>query len=94
MNCRKMEEGVFLHPAVAGPLTEHFIEARLHVDYPRNMERELEMTGSNSQPLFLVVDPASEEVLGRHDGPSLISDEPFIQFLDDAWAKREPGDAP
>ena len=84
-----MEEGVFLHPAVAGPLNERFIEARLHVDYPRNMEREREMTGSNSQLLFLVVDPANEEILGRHDGPSLVSDGPFIQFLNDAWAKAK-----
>ena len=90
-----MEEGVFLHPAVAGPLRERFVEARLHVDYERNMKRELEMTGSNSQPLFLVVDPVSEEVVGRHDGPSLISDDTFIEFLDEAWTQvKGSGDVP
>ncbi len=83
-----MEEGVFLHPAVAGPLSERFVEARLHVDYKENLERELAMTGSNAQPIFLVVDPASGETLARHDGPSLVSDEPFVEFLQEGWDKR------
>ena len=84
-----MEEGVFLHPAVAGMLTKRFVESRLHVDYSHNLEREVEMTGSNAQPIFLVLDPRTEEVLARHDGASLVSDEPFLEFLEEGWAAAQ-----
>ncbi len=87
-----MEKGVFLHPAVAGPLTERFVEARLHIDYERNEVRQLDMTATVAQPVYLVVDPVTEEVLGRHDGATLVSDDPFVDFLNDGWEKARAKD--
>jgi hypothetical protein len=86
-----MEVGVFLKPAVAGILEPLFVEARLHVDYEENMQRELEMVQSNAQPIFLVLDPNTEEVHARFDGASLLSNDPFIEFLETGLESARPG---
>ena len=85
-----MEEGVFLKSAVADILDPKFVEARLHVDYSENLERQLEMVKSNAQPIYLVLDPHNEEIHARFDGASLLSNDPFIQFLEDGWQKARP----
>lgn len=77
-----MEEGTFRRPAVAGILEKHYVEARLHADYDEIKDLQLEMTGSLAQPIYLIVDPGSEEQLGRVDG--LRTDAMFIAFLEDA----------
>ena len=95
MNCRKMEERVFYNSAVAEILGPKFVEARLHVDHPNkgkeNMQRELEMAGSRAQPVYLVLDPLTEEVHSRQDGASLVSDAPFVEFLQKGWTSARPG---
>lgn len=85
-----MEEGVFLKSAVADILGPKYVEARLHVDYPENLERQLEMVQSNAQPIYLVLDPATGEVHHRIDGASLLSNEPFIEFLTEGWQRARP----
>ncbi len=86
-----MEEGVFLDSAVADTLETKFVEARLHVDYSENLERELAMVQSNAQPIYLVLDPVTGAVHARFDGASLISNAPFVEFLEGGWEKARPG---
>jgi hypothetical protein len=79
-----MEERTFLEPAVAALLENDFIEARLHTDGTVNIERILELqkelTGVRSNPYYVLVDPASGEVLGRRGGA--MSAEAFVEFLE------------
>lgn len=80
-----MEEGTFHHSAVAELLRDRFVEARLHVDYKENEERELEMVQSRAQPIYVVVDPSTGEMHGgRYEGAAL-SDEDFIDWLNASW---------
>ena len=85
-----MEQGVFPKSAVADILEPKFVEARLHFDYPENRVRQLEMVQSNAQPIYLVLDPETETVYARFDGASLISNEPFLEFLEEGWSKARP----
>ena len=60
-----MEEKVFPDPAVAEILSEKFIEARIHTDHDElgeaNRARQLEMTNSVAQPIYLLLDPENKE---------------------------------
>lgn len=69
-----MEDDVFLRPAVAGTMKQHFVEARLHVDLQkhltkeqlaRNKELQKQMTSSRGMPTFVVVDPKTGAELGE-----------------------------
>jgi hypothetical protein len=59
-----MEKSVFPSPAVAGVLEERFVEARLHTDGTKNIDRILqlqaELTQSVATPYYLVIDPSVE----------------------------------
>ncbi len=86
-----MEGGVFHDPAVAEILETKFVEARLHTDYKENREREMRMVQSTAQPIYLVLDPVTEEVHARFDGASVVSNAPFIEFLEQGWESARPG---
>lgn len=77
-----MEVKVFPSPAVAAEL-ENFIEARLHTDGgPRlqdNKALQLKLTGSVANPIYVVVDPKSEEGLRVRAG--YMTAERFVAFL-------------
>jgi len=83
-----MEETVFHLPAVAGVLREEYVEARLHTDgdaekdpvYDRIRELQQELAGSKANPVYLILDPASREPLGRFDGAD-ITGKRFEAFL-------------
>ena len=74
-----MEESVFPDGAVAPVLEENYVEARVHVDYPEFLELEKEMADSVSQPVYLIIDPETREILGREEGVSLPGT--FREFL-------------
>jgi len=88
-----MEENFFPLPAVAGILENQMVEARLHNDdhdpaiSERTIELQLAMTESYTTPIYLVVDPASGEILGRRDG-ALKDEEGFAAFLREAADQR------
>ena len=81
-----MEENIFPLPEVSGVLT-NLIEARLHTDRPgiENYDRIIELqerfTGTRSLPIYLVIDPDTEEVLARHNGATF-DPAVFIAFLE------------
>ena len=81
-----MEERTFREPAVAALLENDFIEARLHTDGVLNIDRILELqeelTGVRSNPYYVLVDPATGDVLGRKGGA--MSAEAFVEFLEQA----------
>ena len=68
MNCRVNEEKVFPSETVSPVLEKHFIEARLHTDGQKNIERILELqqelARSVATPFYLVVDPATGQQVG------------------------------
>jgi len=78
-----MEEKIFPRPAVAGELTENFIEARLHTDggpaVDRNKELQQEMTRSVANPIYVIVDPKTGKALRKKAG--LIPEDKFLLFL-------------
>ena len=80
---------VFPDPAVAAVLNEKYIEARIHTDHEElgaeNRARQLEMTNSVAQPIYLLLDPVNGEVHGRLDGATLGDNQPFIDFLESGW---------
>ena len=89
-----MEEKVFRREAVASELT-HFVEARLHTDHGdkalRERWRALEekLAGTRSTPVYVVIDPRTDEELGRFEGGTLGSDAPFVEFLRAARRRAE-----
>ena len=74
-----MEETVFPDGAVAPVLEESYVEARVHIDYPEFLQLEEEMTDSVAQPVYLLIDPETRKILGRHDG--FAGPEKFREFL-------------
>jgi len=73
-----MEEKVFRLPAVAGILSEGYVEARLHTDgaegnpaYDRSRELQAELAGSKANPIYLIVDPQTGATLDRFEGADL-----------------------
>ena len=70
-----MENSIFLSPAVAGLMKRHFVEARLHTDAQNTMTAEQlvenrrlqsDLSGTKTNPYFVVVDPKTGEKLGEH----------------------------
>ncbi len=82
-----MEEKTFRLPDVFRVLDDSYVEARLHTDGKKNLDRILqlqeELTGSVANPIYIVQDPASGEVLGRFDGATF-DDGEFREFLEQA----------
>lgn len=78
-----MEGTVLPTPAVAGVLKPDFVEARLHCDLGEHAEANKviqdRLTGSIALPVYAVVDPVTEKVLGVKEGFSLKED--FAAFL-------------
>ena len=82
-----MEEHVFPAPAVAGQLTR-MIEARIHNDGANQKEiraKQVAMIDTYATPSYVLIDPASEEIVDSHDGPEFDA-ETFA-----AWLKRANG---
>ena len=83
-----MEGTVLPTPAVAGVLKSDFVEARLHCDLGGNAEAnkaiQERITGSFALPIYAILDPTTEEVLGVKEGFSLKED--FAAFLRSAKA--------
>lgn len=79
-----MEEKVFHRPAVAGILAQDFVEARLHTDGQRNVERILELqeelTGSVATPIYVILEPATGEKQRLFEGATYDA-ERFAAFL-------------
>ena len=82
-----MEKTVFPLPEVSG-LLANTIEARLHADksshplYDRMIEVQTKYSGVKTAPVYLVVDPSTDKILGRQDGAS--SPETFRAWLQKA----------
>jgi hypothetical protein len=78
-----MEEKVFRTPAVAGVL-DGYVEARLHTDGKKNIERILELqkelTGSVATPIYVVIDPKGEQVRHTFEGATFDAGV-FLEFL-------------
>jgi thioredoxin-related protein len=95
-----MEDNVFLRPAVAGILKEHFVEARLHCDlqkhltaeqFARNRELQKQYASSKAMPIFVVVDPKTGRELGETPVVGLspaAQTENFAAFLQQMVAAR------
>lgn len=71
-NCRAMENNVFPLPRVRAQL-ERYERAQLYVDGDRpdakfNADFQERMTGITAQPYYLLLDPNTEEILGRFEG--------------------------
>ena len=80
-----MEDGVFHAPAVAGELKKRFVEARLHTDRPDEVSQRLSKmmrakVGTISMPVYVIVDPKTEQELKRRLG-AMLSEEKFAQWL-------------
>lgn len=90
-----MEQKVFRSPAVAGPLQQHFVEARLHTDEPppdpRTAELQRELARSVANPIFVVVDPRDERELGRWESGDPSGGSAFAAFLNGLVASRAAG---
>lgn len=90
-----MEDNIFPRPAVAGEL-DHFIEARLHSDAHDPVLRERiaalipTIAQGYGQPIYVALDPATGEELGRYEGAALTREHvaEFLEFLRNAQAKR------
>ncbi len=71
-----MENSIFLLPAVAGLMQANFVEARHHTDtqnvltaeqFAANRKLQAELAGTNANPFYVVVDPKTGTVLGKHE---------------------------
>lgn len=73
-----MERSVFPRPEVSGLLAET-VEARLHLDltnhanFARMVEIRDKLVGVPTAPVYLILDPATDKVLGRQDGASSLA---------------------
>lgn len=92
MNCRVNEEKVFPSAKVSVLLEESFIEARLHTDGEKNIERILalqqELAQSVATPYYLIQDPKSKRLLGAPLG-SVTTVDSFHEFLESAVNAKE-----
>ncbi len=79
-----MEESVFYLPAVAGFLSESYVEARLHTDGETNidsiLELQREMTQSVALPFYVLVNPKTGEKIASLVGAT--DSATFTQFLE------------
>lgn len=75
---------MFPSPAVAGVLSKNYVEARLHTDGKKNIERILELqrelTGSIATPIYVLIDPETEDKKGSFLG-STFDEDAFAEFL-------------
>ncbi|MCA8968660.1 MAG: hypothetical protein KDC95_02710 [Planctomycetes bacterium] len=84
-----METTVFIRPEVSGLLAKT-IEARLHADLPglptrdRILEVQEQFAGVKTLPVYVILDPSTEQVLGRLDGAT--STEGFRTWLEESIA--------
>jgi hypothetical protein len=71
-----MENYIFLSPAVAELMQANFVEARHHTDlqgvltdeqFAANRKLQAELAVTKSNPYYVVVDPNTGTVLGRHE---------------------------
>jgi len=64
-----MEVNIFPKPAVAGVLTQNYVEARLHTDSyddvlrPTIQEQQLELQGGIGLPYYIALEPHSRRKL-------------------------------
>lgn len=88
--CRQVEENIFPSSAVAGLLGPGFVEARIHTDHDEYKQqwRQLQFdytsksgTPSPSNPIYMIVDPASGDVLARMDGYNGFGPAQMLDFL-------------
>ncbi len=87
-----MERNVFPHPAVAGILREHYVEARLHLDGPeparsRNNALRERLSGDIARPTYVVLEPKSGRRIAVQKG-WLPNPAAFADFLRKAAAAR------
>ena len=81
-----MEDLILPHPAVAGILSEHFVEARLHTDLLEDeivepiLELQDELVGNPTTPAYVLLDPATGLQKGLMEGATLDEDK-FRDFL-------------
>lgn len=92
MNCRVNEEKVFPSAKVSEQLEESFIEARLHTDGEKNIDRILtlqqELAKSVATPYYLIQDPKSKRLLGTPIG-GVTTVDAFHEFLESAVDAKE-----
>ncbi len=81
-----MEVSIFPKPEVRA-LKQRWVEARLHSDAHDLELRERiaglvdTLAGSPAQPIYVAVDPSSEEELGRFQGGTIKDWSPFVEFM-------------
>jgi hypothetical protein len=83
VNCRWNEEKVFPSPGVLEVLEEKYVEARLHTDGPNGealTELEQKLASSIATPLYLVLDPRTEQRLAGPVG-GIVKASSFREFL-------------
>ena len=87
-----MEEHLFPRPAVAEVLERRYVEARLHTDGQRNLQKILELqdelAASAATPFYVIVDPKDARdarELREHAGPFMSGGTPdeegILEFL-------------
>ena len=87
MNCRVLENRVFLNPKIESMLMNNFVEVRLHTDgvvgprKTRNLDLQSKLSSSIANPWLVVVDPATETP-GMETGFQEV--EGLTEFLDSA----------
>lgn len=74
-----MEDSVFPEPAVAEALS-NYVEARYHTDDDASRAIQRAMTGTISQPTFVIIDPDTRAVIRQSPKP-LLSVETALDFL-------------
>ncbi len=82
-----MEESVFPLPEVSAEL-QHVVEARLHTDtessphHQRILELQKKFTGTVALPIYVIVDPQTEEIVDKLAGAGSVAR--FVRFVHDA----------
>ncbi len=80
---------VFIRPEVSGLLSKT-VETWLHTDkpslpkYDRILELKERLANVQTNPVYLILDPKTEEILGRLDGATSI--EAFRTWLEESLA--------
>jgi len=74
-----VEDSVFPEPAVAEALS-NYVEARYHTDDDASRAIQRAMTGTISQPTFVIIDPDTRAVIRQSPKP-LLSVETALDFL-------------
>ena len=81
-------------PKIAALLEPNFVEARLHTDHSdaeigdRNRKRQMKMLGLVASPYYVVVDPATDQEMGRYALPASDWEGTFAEFLRNMLAQR------